>query len=130
MSASQTVRVSAGRLSLPERTLPALSEQQLERKLHNPGGFACVTNPNVPLFTLPSGVRNWAWLKALNSSARNSRFMPSLMSVSFSRAMSQLFSPGPEKKRRLAVPKVPNVSGLNNAVLKYGVARARIADVQ
>src|ERR1700682_6342785 len=42
------------------------------------------------------------------------------MRVSFRSAMSQLFKPGPEKKRRLAVPRVPRISGLNSEVLKYG----------
>ena len=84
------------------------------------GELAAVTLPNVALLTLPSGRRNCAWLKALNSSVRNSRFIPSLIAVSFSSAMSQLFKPGPEKNRRLAFPNVPMVSGLNRDVLKYG----------
>src|SRR6266498_468635 len=39
--------------------------------------------------------------------------------------MSQLLRPGPEKKRRRELPNVPNVSGLNKAVLKYGVVADR-----
>ena len=85
------------------------------------GGFAFVTNPKEALLTFPSGVWNCAWLNALNNSARNSALKPSLILVSLRNAMSQLFSPGPEKNLRRDVPNVPSASCEKSAVLKYGL---------
>jgi len=52
----------------------------------------------------PSGRLNWAWLKALKSSARTPDYT-FLDHLSFSNAMSQLLRPGPEKKRRRELPR-------------------------
>jgi len=50
------------------------------------------------------GAINCVWLNTLNISARNSRFMVSVRLVSLCSATFQLLTPGPWKKRRLALP--------------------------
>src|ERR1035441_3416066 len=85
--------------------------------------FAFVTKPKSELRKFPFGSANCAWLKTLKNSARNSSSFDSVNLRSFKSAMSQLFRPGPAKKRRLDVPTTPSGSALNKLVLKYGLVR-------
>ncbi len=74
-----------------------------------------------------SGSLNWAWLKALKNSVRNSRPKTSLFEENLnflSSAMSQLFWPGPVMMPTLEFPKPSAVgsSALNTAgVVKQDV---------
>src|SRR5208337_3473863 len=83
------------------------------------GSFAPVTLPNVAEPKVPVGSPNWAWLKRLKNSARNWSDILSVSFVSLSSPKSQLFKPGPWKKRRLALPGTPKVSEVKGVVEKY-----------
>src|ERR1700691_5737166 len=81
--------------------------------------FAPVTWPKLLAAKLPTGAWNWAWLKVLKNSARNSRETLSVMGVALCNAVSKLLMPGPEKNRRLELPGTPSVSSEKTEVLKY-----------
>src|SRR5260370_30930055 len=83
------------------------------------GGATDVAWPKFPAFTFPCTKLNWAWLKTLKNSARNCKFSLSVRRVSFNKAMSQLLTPGPWKKRRCEFPSCPTVSSVKPDVLKY-----------
>src|SRR5215469_12485895 len=81
------------------------------------GALALVTLPKVPLLMFPLGLLNWAWLKMLKNSPRIRKDFDSVRGIAFCSPRSVLLKPGPWKKRRLAVPKVPH-SGLGTPALK------------
>src|ERR1700738_3001735 len=72
------------------------------------GSRALVTTPKFELLMFPVGFSNPAWLQMLKNSMRRSKARFSLITVRFDRPKSVLLNPGPWKKRRLAVPKVPS----------------------
>jgi hypothetical protein len=61
---------------------------------------------------------NWAWLKVLKVSKRNSSDVDSVIWVALCRAKSELLIPGPYKIRREELPNVPSEFGLKSLVLK------------
>src|ERR1700730_7099103 len=80
------------------------------------GSRALVTIPKLESLMLPLGFINCAWLKMLKNSNRISKAKFSLIWVRFKNPKSVLLNPGPWKKRRLAVPKVPRLELTANAL--------------
>lgn len=75
------------------------------------GDAALTAWPKLVLDMLPStlaGPKNWAWLARLKASARSSRARLSCTNRVRESVASKLSLPGPEKKRRRALPMVPN----------------------
>ena len=68
---------------------------------------ALVTFPKLSLLMSPLGLANCAWLNMLKNSPRISKDFASVTGITFWIPKSVLLMPGPWKKRRLAVPKLP-----------------------
>ena len=72
---------------------------------------------------LDDGLLKFAWLKALNASARNSSFHASWIANVLNTLRSTVCIPGPAKARGATLPNVPSVGAANAAALrKYPVA--------